>query len=140
MNGSALAIGSSPARILIVDDNLNNFCMMARVLMHQGIGQCEWRTCGSRAVEFATTCDRLDLILMDIYLPGEDGYQVLARLRAQPRFARTRIVAVTADTTPENIQRAQQAGFDGFIGKPISLARFPTQIQAILNGQAVWEQ
>lgn len=126
-------------RILIVEDNLNNFKLMARALAYQGITRCEWKTSGAQALEFAGSLPQLDLILIDIFLPGEDGYQVLARLRAQPGFAGTRIVAISADTTTENIERARQAGFDGFIGKPINVSRFPEQVIKILQGQAVWE-
>lgn len=126
-------------RILIVEDNLNNFKLMARALAYQGITRCEWKTSGAQALEFASSLPQLDLILIDIFLPGEDGYQVLARLRAQPRFASTRIVAISADTTTENIERARQAGFDGFISKPINVSRFPEQVNKILQGQAVWE-
>jgi two-component system cell cycle response regulator DivK len=128
------------ARILIVEDNLSNFRLMARLLAFQGLTYCEWKTCGSQVVEFADALARVDLILMDIYLPGEDGYQVLAKLRAQPKFADTLIVAVTAEATQDSLQRARQAGFDGFIGKPISSTRFPEQICKILKGKAVWEQ
>ncbi len=126
-------------RILIVEDNLNNFKLMARALAYQGITHCEWKTSGTQALEFATLLPQLDLILIDIFLPGEDGYQVLTKLRAQPKFASTRIVAVSADTTTENIERARQAGFDGFISKPINVSRFPEQVLKILEGQAIWE-
>jgi two-component system, cell cycle response regulator DivK len=140
MNNLASAVDTQEAHILIVEDNLSNFSLMARLLAFQGMTHCEWKTCGSQVVEFAATQARLDLILMDIYLPGEDGYQVLGKLRAQPQFADTLIVAVTAEATPDNLQRARQAGFDGFIGKPISSTRFPEQICKILHGKAVWEQ
>jgi two-component system cell cycle response regulator DivK len=90
-------------------------------------------------LEFAESLPNIDLILMDIFLPEEDGYQVLERLRAHPRFKNTLVVAVTADASPENLERAQGAGFDGFIGKPLDPDRFPNQIRNILRGEAIWE-
>jgi len=63
----------------------------------------------------------------------------MAKLRAYPRFADTLIVAVTAEATADNMRRAERAGFDGFIGKPIDPDRFLEQINLILRGQPVWE-
>jgi two-component system cell cycle response regulator DivK len=47
-------------------------------------------------------------------------------------------VAVTSNVLPQDVVRARAAGFDGFIGKPLDFDRFPSQIQAILRGEAVW--
>jgi len=82
---------------------------------------------------------RVDLILMDIHLPYEDGYEALSKLRAHPRFAATPIVAVTAEATVSNMKRARAAGFNGFIGKPINPDRFINQVQMILHNQPVWD-
>jgi two-component system cell cycle response regulator DivK len=76
---------------------------------------------------------------MDIFLPEEDGYQVHERLRAHSRFKDTLIIAVTADVSVDNMDRARSAGFDGFIGKPIDPDRFPNQIRRILQGEDIWE-
>ena len=127
------------AQILIVEDNLFNFRLMARLLALRGIGNCEWIVSGAQVAESVDALPGFDLILMDIYLPREDGYQVLARLRRNPRFVSIPIVAVTADATPDNLRHARAAGFDGFIGKPINSARFPDQVFKILRGEAVWE-
>jgi two-component system cell cycle response regulator DivK len=75
---------------------------------------------------------------MDIHLPYEDGFEALTRLRTEPRFKDTLIVAITADANEGTFKRARQAGFDGFIGKPIDPDHFPEQIKAILRGEAVW--
>ena len=129
-------------QILIVEDNLYNFRLMARLLALHGMENCEWLVSGAQVAEPAGSPDLshgFDLVLMDIYLPREDGYQLLARLRRNPGFAGIPIVAVTADATPDNLRRAREAGFDGFIGKPISPARFPDQVCQLLRGEPVWE-
>jgi two-component system cell cycle response regulator DivK len=82
---------------------------------------------------------RLDLVLMDIHLPHEDGYDALHKLRADPRFADTRIVAITADANEAAMKKAKDSGFDGFLGKPIDPDLFPEQIKAILKGEEVWD-
>ena len=130
------------AQILIVEDNLYNFRLMARLLAMHGIENCEWLVSGAQVAEpdgSPGSPHGCDLVLMDIYLPREDGYQLLARLRRNPRFAGTPIAAVTADATPDNLRRAREAGFAGFIGKPINPARFPDQVCQLLRGEPVWE-
>jgi two-component system cell cycle response regulator DivK len=82
---------------------------------------------------------KVDLILLDIHLPEEDGYEVLDRLREDVHFDSTRIVAVTADVSSANLARAQAAGFDGFLAKPIDVDLFPDQIRRVLEGEPVWD-
>ncbi|MFP4393692.1 MAG: response regulator [Anaerolineales bacterium] len=130
----------SEATILIVEDNLNNFILMTRLLAYLGVKRCEWKASGWKVLEFAETLGDIDLILMDIFLPAADGYESLASLRTHPRFENVPIVAVTADASVENLQRARAAGFDGFIGKPLDSDRFPEQVRRLLNGDEVWER
>lgn len=127
------------AHVLVVEDNMRNFVLIARLLAHMGVQRCEWKTSGWQVAQFADTLPRVDLILMDIHLPYEDGYQALQKVRASPRLRNTLIVAVTADASEEQMRRARAAGFDGFLGKPIDPDRFPDQIRRILNGEGVWE-
>jgi two-component system cell cycle response regulator DivK len=126
--------------VLIVEDNVRNYALLARLLSFMGVKQTEWRRSGWHVPEFAQdSMPQVDLILLDIHLPDEDGYQVLTRLREDEHFQETRIVAVTADITSVNLSRAQSAGFDGFLAKPIDVDRFPDQICRILEGEAVWD-
>jgi two-component system cell cycle response regulator DivK len=127
------------ATILVVEDNVQNFVLITRLLAFLGVKKCEWKASGWQVLEFAETLPHIDLILMDIFLPEEDGYQVHKRLRAHQRFKNTLIIAVTADVSEENMERAREAGFDGFIGKPIDPDRFPNQIRSILQGADIWE-
>jgi two-component system cell cycle response regulator DivK len=76
---------------------------------------------------------------MDLHLPYEDGYDALSKLRNDPRFANTRVVAVTADANPASMEKAKNAGFDGFLGKPIDPDKFPDQIISILQGNVIWD-
>jgi two-component system cell cycle response regulator DivK len=127
------------ASVLVVEDNLNNYLLITRLLAYLGVKNCDWKASGWQVLEFANSLPEVNLILMDIHLPEEDGYQVLARLRAHPKFQQTKVVAVTAEATENNLLRARSAGFDGFIGKPLDADRFPDQIKNILRGDEVWE-
>lgn len=132
-------VNPEDATVLVVEDNLNNFVLIARLLGYLGVKQCEWKASGWQVLEYAESLPHIDLILMDIFLPERDGYDLLSLLRAHPRFKDTLIVAVTADASQENMERARKAGFNGFIGKPIDPDRFPDQIRRILRGEPVWE-
>ncbi|MFN8413780.1 MAG: response regulator [Anaerolineales bacterium] len=126
------------ATVLVVEDNVSNFVLIARMLGYLGI-HCEWKTSGYEVVEYADTLPRLDLILMDIRLPYEDGYGALKKIRASERFKAVPIIAVTAEASMEQMNKARESGFDGFLGKPLDPDRFPDQIRRILNGEQVWE-
>lgn len=131
-------IKPSEAHVLIVEDNIQNFVLVARLMAFLGVKQCQWKASGWQVLEFADSMPRVDLILMDIHLPYEDGFEAMARLRAEPRFKTTLIVAVTADANEATLTRARLSGFDGFIGKPLDPDRFPDQVRKILDGEPVW--
>jgi two-component system cell cycle response regulator DivK len=126
------------ATVLVVEDNVTNFVLIARMLGFLGI-HCEWKTSGYEVVEYADTLPRLDLILMDIRLPYEDGYAALKKIRASERLNTVPIVAVTAEANLDQLGKAKQSGFDGFLGKPLDPDKFPDQISRILSGIPVWE-
>ncbi len=126
------------ATVLVVEDNVSNFVLVARLLGFMGI-HCEWKTSGYEVVEYADTLARLDLILMDIRLPYEDGYGALKKIRSSERLKTVPIIAVTAEASLEQMNKARAAGFNGFLGKPLDPDRFPDQIRRIMNGEAVWE-
>lgn len=124
--------------VLVVEDNASNFVLIARMLGYLGI-HCEWKTSGYEVVEYADTLPRLDLILMDIRLPYEDGYGALKKIRASERLKKVPIVAVTAEASLEQMDKARISGFDGFLGKPLDPDRFTNHILDILNGKSVWD-
>ena len=128
----------TPRTVLVVEDNAGNFMLIARMLDNVDI-RCEWKTSGYEVVEFAENLPELDLILMDIRLPYEDGYGAFRKLRSSEKFRNIPVAAVTAVTGVDQMHAAQLAGFNGFIGKPLNPDRFPGQILRLLSGQPVWE-
>ena len=127
------------ARVLVVEDSVPNFVLIARELAQMGVGHCEWKTSGWQVVQFADTLPALDLILLNIGLPYEDGYQALRKIRAHPCFSSTRVVAVATRADAPDSDQVAAAGFDGVLRKPLDRDRFAAQIRRILAGEGVWE-
>ncbi len=127
------------AHILVVEDNVSNFVLIARLLAFMGVQKCEWKTTGWGVVDFANTMPRVDLILMDLHLPHEDGYEALRQIRADNNLRDTLVVVVTAYGSSEEMKKAREAGFDGFLVKPLDADQFPEQIRKILSGEEIWD-
>ncbi len=126
------------AYVLVIEDNANNLMVTTDFLRMVGVKYINARASGWQALKLAENLSRVDLILLDLQLPYEDGYTVLARIRSNPKFRDTRVVAVTANVFPQEESRARKAGFNGFIGKPLDIEIFPRQIQALLDGREIW--
>ena len=132
-------VEAANAHVLVIEDNIYNYTLIARLLKFLGIERIDWSRTGRQVHGADNAHSRVDLVLLDIHLPYEDGYMTLDRLRTNPRFEGTRIVAVTAEATEDNMRRARDAGFNGFIAKPIDPDRFPEQVDQVLQGEEVWD-
>lgn len=75
-----------------------------------------------------------DLVLLDIQLPGRDGYALLQDLQAIRGDHSWKVVALTAHAMPADRDRAIAAGFDGYVTKPIDVRAFPGEVAALLAG------
>jgi len=117
--------------ILIVEDNEKNLKLARDVLRFHGYRTVE-ATDGESAV--AMSVEHLPaLILMDIQLPGIDGIVAMKRIRSDERTKHIPTVALTASVMTGDRERFDDAGFDGFIAKPIEVKNFPGQVQAYLD-------
>jgi two-component system, cell cycle response regulator DivK len=129
------------AKVLVVDDDADNRTVISRLLRLSGLSPDRFSAVEGDAADFlSSSADRFDLVFLDLHLPKKDGYAVLAEIRADPRLAGTRVVALTASVTRSEIQRCRDAGFDGFIGKPIDGRRFSELFGRILAGDSVWTE
>jgi two-component system cell cycle response regulator DivK len=120
--------------VLIVEDNPRNLKLVRDVLEHAGYRTLEATTAEDGLA--LARAHRPDLVLMDVQLPGMDGVQALARLRAEPTTSGIPIVAVTAFAMKEDRARFAAAGFDGYLEKPINVREFPRQMAEMLNPAA----
>jgi two-component system cell cycle response regulator DivK len=123
--------GDRPARILVVEDNERNLKLARDVLDFHGF-EVSVASSAEEGVANAVA-DPPDLILMDIQLPGMDGYAALGELRADDRTAGVPVVALTALAMRADRERIVEAGFDGYLQKPISVREFPEQVRAHLD-------
>jgi signal transduction histidine kinase/ActR/RegA family two-component response regulator len=117
-------VAPSPLRILVVDDNHDAakvLGMLCEVLGHAVTVEHDSADALARAAS-----DGPDLCLLDIGLPGMDGYQMARALRANATTAHMRLVAVTGYGSDQDKQRAAEAGFDDHLVKPIHLDRLAT--------------
>ena len=121
--------------ILVVEDNERNLKLLRDVLEYAGYDVRVART-GEDGVTLAVK-EPPDLVLMDLQLPGIDGMEALRQLRASPRTADVPVVAVTAQAMKQDRERALEAGFDGYVEKPISVRAFPDQVRRFLSGGEV---
>jgi len=108
-------------RALVVDDIVANVKLVSMLLTRFGATVKEARG-GEEAVE-ACQQERFDLILMDLAMPGMDGFEAVRAIRAQPGANQdTPIVALTADVTRGIQARCEKAGMNGYVAKPVTFA------------------
>jgi len=118
-------------KILIVEDSPDNMKLFRTLLTLKGheVAGLSGGEGLLQALEGATP----DLVLMDIQLPGKDGFALLRDIRSSP-FAAVRVIALTAHAMTGDRERALEAGFDGYITKPIDVRSFPEQVHRALAG------
>ena len=129
----------SDITVLIVDDKLTNAWVVRKMLERIGIGTVVLCASGDEARKAITRLPRVDLVMLDLRLPEEDGYEIYQSLKENPTLSETRFLAATAHVFPLEMRRTKDSGFDGFISKPFRLARLKKQIETILAGDPVWE-
>ena len=121
--------------ILLVEDNERNLKLLRDVLDYAGFDVRVARTAEDGIT--SAVSEPPDLVLMDLQLPGIDGMEALRRLRASPRTADIPVVAVTAQAMKHDRERVLEAGFNGYIEKPISVRAFPDQVRSFLTSGQV---
>jgi two-component system, cell cycle response regulator DivK len=127
--------------VLIVEDDARNAALTIAMLSIVGIQNENVYVCksGREIMDVVAKMALPDLVLLDLQLPGEDGFQILERLRRTPIFKDVPICAMTAQVMPDEVNQAERAGFDGFLGKPLNFDRFPEQIRDLLERKRVWD-
>jgi two-component system cell cycle response regulator DivK len=117
--------------VLIVEDNEKNMKLARDILRAKGYAVLE-AVNGLDGVKLALE-HKPDLVLMDIQLPDINGIEAFERIRADATTAHIPVVAFTASVTVNDRSRIGDAGFDGFLGKPINLKEFVETVRRMLG-------
>jgi two-component system cell cycle response regulator DivK len=121
-------------QILVVEDNEKNMKLFRDVLQATGYRTLEAST-GGQALKLAIE-HRPALVLMDIRLPDMDGVEALSRLRMDERTAAIPVLAVTAQAMKGDGERFKEAGFDGYLSKPVDIDELLTIVEQHCGGRA----
>ncbi len=124
----AAAVVGVPCHVLVVEDGADAREAL-RLLLECSGHRVEVAADGRRGIELALA-GRPDVALVDIGLPGVDGYEVARRVRAEPAGKGIRLIALTGYGQPEDVRRALEAGFDAHLTKPVD----PDALAAVLAG------
>ncbi|GAB4435979.1 MAG: response regulator [Chloroflexi bacterium OHK40] len=117
-------------KILVVDDNFDNRMIIAQMLKLSGFGVV-LASDGQQAITMSER-EGPDLILMDLAMPGVDGWSAAASIRARPELAHVPMIAVTGHVTRDDIERALRAGCDDYLAKPIDYETLLLKVRTLL--------
>jgi len=123
--------------VLIADDE-SSVVELVRVTLEDERVRVVAASDGVTALALASEV-RPDLVLLDVNMPGWDGFEVCRRLRADARFRTTPIVMLTAATRPDDVRRGLDAGATEYLTKPFSPVRLLTLVDTLAPGAAPWQ-
>jgi len=127
--------------LLYVEDDPSNRLVM-KLLIEKTLGTKNY-TIFENSADFMARLRNLparpNIILLDIHITPFNGFQLLQMIREDPAYINTKVIALTASVMNEEVEKLRESGFDGAIGKPISLSTFPFIIARLLDGERVWQ-
>ncbi len=115
-------------KILLVDDDIRNIFALTNALEQKGATILVGRN-GHEALEKLELDPKIDLVLMDIMMPGMDGHEATKRIRKQKRFAKLPIIALTAKAMKDDREKCINAGTNDYLSKPVDLDKLLSLIR-----------
>lgn len=129
----------SPILVYVEDDE--NSILVMKMVVERVMKLPTLHVLQNRA-DFVQQVKRLgvvpDIFLLDIQMKPYDGVELLSMLRGDPQFNKSKVIALTASVTNEEVSLLKSGGFDGAIAKPLNIEAFPDLITKIINGEQVW--
>lgn len=127
--------------VFLIEDNLDNYYIFELFVKRAGVSYFNGRASGRYFFQWAESNPNnpIDVLFLDLQIPREDGYTILGQIKQNPAFSHMRVIAVTANVMPQDVQRCRNAGFDGFLGKPLMPQRINDQLHRIFDGENLWE-
>lgn len=123
---------AAPLRALYIEDNPANLQVVQALFALRPHWHLATAESGPAGLALATRAP-LDVILLDIHLPGMDGYEVLQALRADGRTRAIPVIALSADAMPEQVERGLKAGFKAYLAKPLDLQQVMAALDALAD-------
>lgn len=125
-----------PRTILIVDDNPSSADTLELALMDLDGFETQTVPNGERAWRVIRDADAggLAAVITDLQMPAMDGFELIARIRADLRYARLPILVISANTDPSTMRRAHELGANVFLAKPWSSAKLHRRLEQLLYG------
>lgn len=120
-------------KILLVDDDVRNIFALTSALEHKGV-LVEIGRNGFEAISKLEEVSDIDLVLMDVMMPGMDGLEATRRIRQNPRFKKLPIIAVTAKAMKDDQEQCLEAGTNDYLAKPIDLERLYSLLRVWMPG------
>jgi CheY-like chemotaxis protein len=126
--------------LVYVEDDENSILVM-KMVVERVMGLPKLHVLQSRT-DFVQQVKELgvvpDVFLLDIQMKPYGGLELLSMLRGDPQFTESKVIALTASVTNEEVSLLKSGGFDGAIAKPLNIDVFPDLIVRIINGEHVW--
>jgi CheY-like chemotaxis protein/CHASE3 domain sensor protein len=125
--------GLSGHHVMLVDDDMRNLFALSKVLRGWGL-HVTMAQDGHKALQQLSEQNNVELVLMDIMMPGMDGYEVTRAIRAEPSLNRLPIIALTAKAMRGDREQCLEAGANDYLSKPIDLDKLASMMHVWLRG------
>lgn len=120
-----------PARVLIVEDDELDAALIQRVLGRAGFEARRART-GREALDLAGE-ETPDLVVLDLWLPDLEGFEVLSKMRKKPRLKRVPVLILTATRSEDRVEKSFELGADDYLVKPLATGEFLARVRRLLR-------
>lgn len=125
----------SHVHALVIDDNAQNLRVLSQLLAREGLTTTDI-TDSSQLEAILPSLAGLSVVFLDLEMPGLNGYDAIGLIRSY--YPDVPVIACTVHLA--EINKTREAGFSGFIGKPLDVSKFPDQLARILSNEQVWER
>jgi len=119
--------------VLVVDDDMRNVFALSKALRSKGLNVVMAQD-GQKALRQLAENDKIEIVLMDIMMPGMDGYETMREVRRQPQFTKLPMIALTAKAMRGDREKCLEAGANDYLSKPIDIDKLLSMMRVWLSG------
>jgi two-component system, cell cycle response regulator DivK len=129
-----LEVSMSTINVLIIDDHKHNLVVLEHLLRMENV-HCTKLSTTANLVNELDQLASIDVVFLDLHMPGVSGYEALKIIKSHRNFTETKVVVYSV--YHDELDNALDAGFNGFLGKPLRAEEFPEQFDRIIRGEIV---